>query len=76
MNKVFVVNWMEWVLCSLSRTAARDGTPMIFLTPIQSVSVSFKEWLERFPRFIKIIDFKVWPFVKFTKILRRLFSDE
>jgi hypothetical protein len=77
MNKVFVISRMEGILCSLSWTASGDGTLMIFLTPVQSISVNFKEWLERFPWCVEIIRvFKVWPFMKITKILWRLFDKE
>jgi hypothetical protein len=76
MNKVFVVSRIKWILCSLNWTASGDGTLMIFFTPVQSISINFKEWLERFPWFVEIIDFKVWPFMKVTKILWRLFDKE
>jgi len=67
---------MEWILCSFGWTAARGGTFLIFLTPIQSISISFKERLERFPWFVKIMDFKVWPLMKIAKILGRLLGKE
>ena len=75
-NEVFIVSWMEWILCSFAWTAVRGRTFLIFLTPIQSISASFKEWLEHFPWFVKIMDFKVWPLMKITKILGRLLSKE